>query len=129
MDAYDNYLRAKMVLYDPNKVTKEGNAEVRALLEKANCARSKFSMPFGLLSYTYVREYQNAWSDDRANSLKKAEEFAKKELALADDFDGHWSLATVYWNQGKFDESLSEYEEATKLNPNDPDWLRKWARR
>ena len=121
MDAYDNYLRAKMVLYDPNKVTKEGNSEVRALLEKATALDPKFSMPFGLLSYTYVREYQNAWSDDRANSLKKAEEFAKKELALADDFDGHWSLATVYWNQGKFDESLSEYEEATKLNPNDPD--------
>ena len=121
MDAYDNYLRAKMVLYDPNKVTKEGNAEVRSLLEKANALDPNFSMPFGLLSYTYVREYQNAWSEDRANSLKKAEEFAKKELSLANDFDGHWSLATVYWNQGKFDESLSEYEEATKLNPNDPD--------
>jgi adenylate cyclase len=121
MDAYDNYLRAKMVLYDPSKVTKEGNDEVRAHLEKATTLDPKFSMPYGLLSYTYIREYQNAWSEDRANSLKKAEEFAKKELALADDFDGHWSLATVYWNQGKFDESFSEYEEATKLNPNDPD--------
>ncbi len=121
MDAYDNYLRGKMVLYDPNKVTKEGNAEVRAHLEKSNSLDPNFSMPFGLLSYTYVREYQNGWSEDRAASLKKAEELAKQELALADDFDGHWSLATVYWNQGKFDESLSEYEEATRLNPNDPD--------
>ena len=31
MDAYDNYLRGKMVLYDPTKVTKEGNVEVRSL--------------------------------------------------------------------------------------------------
>jgi adenylate cyclase len=121
MSAYDTYLQGKMVLYDPAKVTKEGNDEVRALLNKSIAQDAKFSMPYGLLSYTYVREYQNAWEEDRAASLKKAEDFAKKELALADEFDGHWSLATVYWNQGKFDESFSEYDEATRLNPNDPD--------
>ena len=90
-------------------------------MKKPNALDPNFSMPYGLLSYTYIREYQNGWSEDRNNSLKMAEEFAKKELALADDFDGHWSLATVYWNQGKFDESFNEYEVATKLNPNDPD--------
>ena len=121
MDAYDNYLRAKKVLYDPAKVTKVGNAEVRDLLDKAIALSPNFSMPYGLLSYTYVREYQNDWSGDRAESLNNAEKWAKEELKRADDFDGHWSLATVYWNKGDFEKSFSEYEVAYKLNRNDPD--------
>ena len=121
MSAYDTYLQAKMALYDPVKATKQGNDEVRALLNKAIQQDRNYAAPYGLLSYTYVREYQNGWSEDRAASLKQAEDYAKRELALADEFDGHWSLATVYWNQGEFDKAFNEYEIAHKLNPNDPD--------
>ena len=54
-------------------------------------------------------------------SLEKAEELAKKALDLSDDFDGHWYLAIVYWNQGEFEKSFIEYEVARRFNPNDPD--------
>jgi adenylate cyclase len=123
MDAYDFYLQAKKVLNDPDKATVEGNDETRHLLEKSIELDANFSMAYGLLSYVYVREYQNAWSEDRNASLKKAEDYAHKELALADSFDGHWSIAIVYSNQGEFEKSLNEYEIARSLNPNDPDLL------
>ncbi len=123
MDAYDFYLQAKKVLNDPGKATVEGNDETRRLLEKSIELDADFSKPYGLLSYVYVREYQNAWSENRNASLKKAEEYARKELALADSFDGHWSLAIVYSNQGDFEKSLNEYTIARSLNPNDPDLL------
>ena len=123
MDAYDFYLQAKKVLNDPDKATVEGNDETRRLLEKSVELDPNFSKPYGLLSYVYVREYQNAWSEDRNASLKKAEEYARRELALADSFDGHWSMAIVYSNQGDFAKSLNEYKIARSLNPNDPDLL------
>jgi adenylate cyclase len=123
MDAYELYLQAKKVLNDSNKATVEGNNETRSLLEKSIQLDPNFSRPYGLLSYVYVREYQNAWSGNRNESLRKAEDYARKELALADSFDGHWSIAIVYANQGEFEKSLNEYKIAHGLNPNDPDLL------
>ena len=121
LDAYDYYLRGKDVVANPDKITVEGNAEARLLFEKAIELQPKFSSAYADLSYLYVREFQNGWSEDRNGSLKKAEEIAKKALAINDDFDGHWSLASVYWNQGEFEKSLNEYDAARQLNSNNPD--------
>ena len=121
MDAYDYYLRGKEVVADPNKITDEGNDEARDLFEKAIELDPRFSRAYAELAYLYVREYQNGWSEDSTASLKKAEQLAKQALDLSDDFDGHWNLAIVYWNQGEFEKSFIEYEVARKLNPNDPD--------
>jgi TolB-like protein/class 3 adenylate cyclase/Tfp pilus assembly protein PilF len=121
MDAYDYYLRGKEVLADPNKYTIEGNNEARLLFEKAIELDPKFSRAYADLAYVYVRDYQEGWGEDSTSSLGKAEERAKQALAINDDFDGHWNLASVYWNQGEFDKSFVEYEAARGLNPNNPD--------
>jgi adenylate cyclase len=120
-DAYDLYLQARTFFYDPNKVTAQANEEIRGILEKAIALNPNDSKLYGMLSYVYIREFQNAWKDDRQESLKQAEYYAKEALKRADDFISHWSLAIVDWNQGKFDQSLQEYEEAIRGNPNDPD--------
>jgi adenylate cyclase len=121
MDAYDYYLRGKQVMANPNKLTAEGNEEARLLFEKAIALDPNFSRPYADLAYVYVSRYQEGWGNDPDASLKTAEELAKKSLAISDEFDGHWNLASVYWNQGEFDKSFSEYEAARKLNPNNPD--------
>lgn len=120
-DAYDLYLHARTFFYDPAKVTAEGNNEIRALLEKAIQLNPNDSKLYGLMSYVYIREFQNAWREDRNASLVEAEKFAKEALKRSEDFYSRWSLAIVHWNQGKFDESLEEYEAARRENPNDPD--------
>jgi adenylate cyclase len=121
MGAYDYYLRGIGVMADPNNFTVDGNSELRQLFEKAIELDPNFSRAYAELAYSYVREYQEGWTEDPDATLKRAEELAKKALDLNDDFDGHWSLAIVYWNQGKFDKSFIEYETARKLNPNNPD--------
>ena len=121
MGAYDYYLRGIGVRDDPNKFTVDGNSELRQLFEKAIEIDPSFSRAYAELAYSYVREYQEGWTENPDATLKKAEELAKKALDLNDDFDGHWNLAIVYWNQGEFDRSFIEYDTARKLNPNNPD--------
>ena len=121
MGAYDYYLRGIWVRDDPKKFTVEGNAEMRQFYEKAIELDPNFSRAYAELAYTYVREYQEGWAKDADATLKQAEELAKKALDLNDDFDGHWNLAIVYWNQGAFDKSFVEYNTARKLNPNNAD--------
>ena len=121
MGAYDYYLRGIGVRDDPDKFTVDGNSELRQLFEKAIEIDPNFSRAYAELAYSYVREYQEGWTANPDATLKRAEELAKKALDLNDDFDGHWNLAIVYWNQGEFDRSFIEYDTARKLNPNNPD--------
>jgi adenylate cyclase len=121
MGAYDYYLRGIGVMGDPNKFTVDGNSELRQLFEKAIEIDPNFSRAYAELAYSYVREYWGGWTENPDATLRRAEELAKKALDLNEDFDGHWSLAIVYWNQGEFDKSFIEYETARKLNPNNPD--------
>jgi adenylate cyclase len=114
-------LKGKEVMDGPDKYTAEGNGEARMLLEKAIELDPHFSRAYAELAYVHVREGQNGWSADRAASLTKAEELARKALAMSDDHDSHWSLAIVNWNQGKFDESFIEYGIARELDSTDPD--------
>jgi adenylate cyclase len=121
MDAYDYYLKGKEVLDDPDKYTAEGISEARMLFEEAIELDPQFSRAYAELSYVYVRESQSGLSEDSTASLEKAEGLAKKALGINDDFDGRWSLAIVYWNQGEFEKSFIQYEAARNFNPNDPD--------
>ncbi|MGE0212574.1 MAG: adenylate/guanylate cyclase domain-containing protein [Parvibaculaceae bacterium] len=124
MDAYDYWLRGREIYGDPDKVTKEGNEEASRWFKKAIEADSKFARAYGHLAYLSVREWQNGWSPDGEASLKEGERLALKSVELGpDDYDNHWSLAIVYWNQGKFDQALREYDAARKLNENDADLL------
>lgn len=124
MDAYDYWLRGRAIYDDPDKVTKEGNAEARMWFEKAVNADPKFARAYGHMAYLSVRDWQNGWTADGEASLKEGERLALKSVQLGpDDYDNHWSLAIVYWNQGRFDDALKEYDIARKLNPNDADLM------
>jgi adenylate cyclase len=50
-----------------------------------------------------------------------AEQLVNKALGIQDNLDVRWILAIVCWNQGRFDESYVQYEEARKLDPHHPD--------
>lgn len=120
-NAYDFYLKGREMWADPEKVTPEGNAEARRLFEKAIELDPGYAEAYAELAYVYVRDYQNGWSADNEATLRKAEELARKSLSFGDNFNSHWYLAIVAWNQGKFDQSFEEYEAARRINPNDPD--------
>jgi len=111
MDANDYYEQGLAILADPTKFTAQGAAEARDLFKQAIAIDPNFSRAYGELAYLYVRYHQNGWI------LKKAEELADKAFEIDNNtnFDIRWNRAIVYWNQGRFDESFAEYEEARKL--------------
>ncbi len=79
MDAEQLNSEARKIFNDPQKVMKKDNDDARTMLNNAIRADSGKTLCYGLLSYTYVREYQNGWTDDRDGALGQAETFAKSE--------------------------------------------------
>jgi adenylate cyclase len=121
MDANDYYQKGLAIIADATKFTADETDEARRLFEKAIELDPQFWQAYAELAYVHVRKAQNGWSEDRAASLKKAEELANQALAINKGFVAHWSSAMALWNQGSFNESFIEYAAARKLNPNDPD--------
>jgi adenylate cyclase len=109
MDANDYYQQGLAIIRDPSKFTADETNEARRLFEKAIELDPQFWQAYAELAYVYVRMAQNGWC------LKKAEELANQALTINNGFVARWSLAMAYWNQGRFDESFIEYEEAGKL--------------
>ena len=124
-----NITKGVQIREDPTKFNAAGIVELREAFENAIREDPDASQAYAELAYTYVRFYQQGWTKNPEATLKRAEELAKKALDLKDDFDGHWNLAIVYWNQGEFDESFVEYDTARKLDPKILTWLLTWARR
>jgi adenylate cyclase len=122
MDAYDYYQQGLAILSDPTKFTAQGTAEARDRFENAIKLDRDFWRAYAELAYVNVREAQNGWSANRVQSLRDAEDLAQEALRKhPDGSDAHWSLASVYWNQGRFADSFTEYDNARHLEPTDPD--------
>jgi tetratricopeptide (TPR) repeat protein len=119
MDANDYYQQGLKIIADPSKYSVKGTAEARALLMKALDLDPGLSRAKAELAYLQVRDSQNGWGTGRDQSLKQGEELANVALKASDDFEGHWSLAMVYANQGRFDESFTEYQTALTIGPRD----------
>ena len=112
--AYAYYLKGVTIRENPAKFNAAGIVELLHAFENAIREDPSASQAHAELAYTYVRFYQQGWTANPDATLKKAEELAKKALALNDDFDSHWNLAIVYWNQGEFDRSFEEYAAAAQ---------------
>jgi adenylate cyclase len=126
MDNADFYPDIKKLFDDPSKITAAGNDEIRAILEEALATNKNSPTLLGVLSYVYVREAQNGWGNalkrSRAASLAWAEKFAEDAFRMApDDYVGVWFRGITRWNLGNFEDSLSDYKTARKLNPHEPD--------
>ncbi|NIS69646.1 MAG: hypothetical protein GTO12_12045 [Proteobacteria bacterium] len=62
------------------------------------------------------------WSGSKTNSLRKAEEIAKKALTLDDSLaHAHALISAVYSGQHQWDKAIAEAERAVDLNPNAAD--------
>lgn len=121
MDSYEALLRGRAIVDDPAEFTAEGTYKAHYWFTEAINLAPGLSEAYAELAYLEVRKVRNGWCSNRAASLQYAEDFARQALALHDDYHGHWSLAIVYWEQGKFDASFLEFGIARRLDPNNPD--------
>jgi TolB-like protein/Tfp pilus assembly protein PilF len=115
MDAWDLVMRALSHYW---RVTREDNVVAQALLEKAIAIDPDYGQALGVLATSHSFCAHMGWSDPAA-AVTIAERAAHAAvLADSEDAWAHHALASVHLARRRFDDSLSEFELALRLNPN-----------
>ena len=115
MDAWDLVMRALSHYW---RVTREDNVVAQALLEKAIAIDPDYGQALGVLATSHSFCAHMGWSD-LATAVTIAERSAQAAvLADSEDAWAHHALASVHLARRRFDDSLSEFELALRLNPN-----------
>jgi adenylate cyclase len=115
-EAYDCFLRGRELWH---RLTKETNIAARDLLQRATELDPNFASPHAFLALTHGLDYLNQWGASPPGSIERAEQAAKRAVAL-DDSDpwAHWALGLVYLYTRRLDGAISESQRAIILNPN-----------
>jgi adenylate cyclase len=118
--AFDCFMRAM----DTVNFTKDDTRRAGELFEEAIRLDPNYAKAYAKLAWVHIIDAAYGWSEDYDGSMAKGLEFATKSLE-ADDSESwaHWALAGYYWNNGRHDLALSEFDEAIELNPNDAEVL------
>jgi TolB-like protein len=115
MDAWDLVMRALSHYW---RVTRQDNVVAQALLEKATAIDPNYGQALGLLATSHTFCAHMGWADV-ATSMPIAERSALAAIrADSEDPWAHLALGSVYLFARRFDDSLSEFEQALRLNPN-----------
>jgi TolB-like protein len=115
MDAWDLVMRALSHYW---RVTRQDNLVAQALLEKAIALDPNYGQALGVLAATYTFSAHMGWADT-ATTLSIAERAALAAVSAdSEDPWAHYALGNVYLFRRRFDDSLSEFELALRLNPN-----------
>jgi TolB-like protein len=115
MDAWDLVMRALSHYW---RVTRQDNLVAQALLEKAIAIDPSYGQALGVLAAAHMFGAHMGWADT-ATTLPIAERAALAAVR-ADNEDpwAHFALGNVYLFRRRFDDALSEFELALRLNPN-----------
>jgi adenylate cyclase len=119
--AFDFFLRGTEFM---DNFTEEDNRQARELFLKAIQLDANYSKAYAKLAWTYISEVTCGWSVDVAESLARGLEFATLAIERDDDEAwGHWALAGYWLYLGQHDRTISEFQKALELNPNDANVL------
>ena len=111
------------------KLNKDDNARAMELFQQAIDLDPDYVTAYAGLAWGHLWESSSRWSNDPVRSLRLAEEFAKKSIAMGKTVSlGHGALAWIYGLQRKFDQALKEAELAMELAPNDSGMIITYAR-
>ena len=115
MDAWDLVMRALSHYW---RVTRQDNVVAQALLEKAIAIDPNYGQALGVLATSHSFCAHMGW-EEMVTAMPIAERAALAAI-LADSEDpwAHHALAGVHLASRRFDDSLSEFELALRLNPN-----------
>ncbi len=115
LDAWGLVMRALSHYW---RVTRQDNVTAQALLEKAIAIDPNYGQAFGVLATSHSFCAHMGW-EEMATTLPIAERAAMAAIgADSEDPWAHHAMAGVHLARRRFDNSLSEYELALRLNPN-----------
>jgi adenylate cyclase len=115
----DAYLKLLQAWEHMNVMNKDKMALARPLVEEALALDPENALAYAALAHVTVLEVYVGASKSPRESLDRAEELAKKALALDDsNFYPHTVLSFTYRFKKQFDKAISEAEKAVALSPN-----------
>jgi len=115
-EAYEYWLRGRETYMS---FTKENNDQARKLWEKAAELDPNNSWLWQQIGWTYYRDARFGWTDTPAQSLVRAEELARKTLAVDDsNAEAYCLLSVVYMSRRENDKAVEYGERALALAPN-----------
>lgn len=100
------------------RITKDENAEARALFIEAIDIDSEYAWAWTMLGYTYFVDTRYGWHGERDKSYKESLECALKSLEIDETIpDTHALLGVLkIWNKD-YDEAIAAAERAISLGP------------
>jgi len=116
LDAFIKYMVASELF---NRLTKEGNAQARKILEEAIALDPEYSRLYMGLAITHIYDVWFGKTESPEQSLARAFELAQKAISLDDSNAAAYSvLGQVYGMKRQLDNAIAECERAVSLDPN-----------
>jgi len=116
LDAFIKYMVAFELF---NRLTKEGNAQARKILEEAIALDPEYSRLYMGLAVTHIYDVWFGTAEFPEQSLTRAFELAQKAISLDDSNAAAYSvLGQVYGMKRQYDKAIAECERAVSLDPN-----------
>jgi tetratricopeptide (TPR) repeat protein len=117
--AYDLVLRGRELV---GRFERVANRQARAYAQQAIELSPSYADAFALLAEAEYFRAVSGWVEDPDAALARAEDAAKRAIALGDPGAGaraHGTLGTIYTFNGRVDQALGEVDRAIQLNPSD----------
>lgn len=125
VDAYDAFLRGAHEIVTHVADWEDTDQNLRAAcrwFERAIALDPAYARAHGWLAFALVHAVHQGW--EPAAATERAERLASRAVELApDDYETHWSLATVHALTGRLELANTAYRTALDFNPNDASLL------
>jgi adenylate cyclase len=116
IDAFIKYVQAYELM---TRLTKEGNAQAKKVLEEAIALDPEYSRLYMGLAQTHFYDVWLGTTEFPDQSLARAFEFAQKAISLDDsNAAAHGTLGQIYVMKRQYDKAIAECERAVSLDPN-----------
>jgi adenylate cyclase len=123
LEAYQLVLRARAALVRPDR---RSNREARDLLERAERLAPEYAELHVAMAVAEYQRVINGWTEHVNESLRRAEERARRALSLDEGgaaARAHAMLGSIHARRGRFAAALAEVSRAIEINPSDTEAL------
>ena len=119
LEAYELVLRARELM---RAVDRGPNREARTLIAQAIKLSPNYAEAYAALAFAEFQRAVFGWMEDPAEGLRRAEQAARRALAIDDpgaNARAHAMLGNIHTFVGNYDAALADAERAIELNPSD----------